>query len=119
MATNEVFSDGNNLSLPVPAGTVSGAPVRVGSLNGVTQTSRADSTATPPVFGGGNVDGNASVKLTGVHRVSVTGAITNIGDPVYIGAGNAVNVTNTNPVFGHALELKGATAGIIRVRVAN
>ena len=110
MATNTKFEDGDYLSLPVPADTVSGAPVRVGGLNGVTQTKEGE---------GGNVDGNASVMLKGVHLVTVTGAVTNVGDPVYITAGNAVNVTNTNPLFGHALASKGATAGVIPVRVSN
>ena len=36
MALNEVFRDADHLSLPVPVGTLSGAPVRVGGLNGVT-----------------------------------------------------------------------------------
>lgn len=109
MATNTIFEDGDYLSLPVPADTGSGAPVKVGSLVGVTQTAEGE---------GGNPDGFASVMLKGVHDITVTGAITNVGDPVFIGSGNAVNVTNTNTLFGYALETKGATAGVIRVKLA-
>jgi predicted RecA/RadA family phage recombinase len=109
MATNTVFEDGDYLSLPVASGTASGAPVRVGSLNGVTQTKEG---------GGGNPALSASVVLKGVHLLTVTGAVTNVGDPVYIAAG-ALNVTNTNPLFGHALQTKSAGAAAIRVRVNN
>lgn len=110
MATNTRFEDGDYLSLPVPSGIKSGDPVRVGSLNGVAQTDRD---------GGGNPAGNASVMLKGVHDVTVTGAVANVGDPVYIDGSNKLNVTNTNPVFGHALATKGAAAGVIPVRVSN
>jgi predicted RecA/RadA family phage recombinase len=109
MATNVKFAEGNNLSLPVPDGTLSGAPVRVGSLNGVAMTKEGE---------GGNADNYASVQLEGVFNLTVTGAVSNVGDPVYIAAG-ALNVTNTNPLFGHALATKGAAAGVIPVRIAN
>jgi predicted RecA/RadA family phage recombinase len=111
MAENTVFEDGDYLSLPVKAGTKSGDPVRVGGLNGVAQTA---------IGGGGNAAANASVMLKGVHKITVTGAVANVGDPVYIDvATGGVNVTNTNPVFGHALETKAAAASDIRVRVNN
>lgn len=110
MATNTRFEDGDYLSLPVPSGTKSGAPVRVGSLNGVAQTDRD---------GGGNPAGSASVMLKGVHDITVTGIVANVGDPVYIDSGNKVNVTNTNPVFGHALATKTAADAVIPVRVSN
>jgi predicted RecA/RadA family phage recombinase len=109
MALNEVFRDGNKLSLPVPNDTLSGAPVKIGSLVGVCETREGQ---------GGNPEGYASVWLVGVHDLSVTGAITNVGDPVYITTGNALNVTNTNTLFGYALETKGAAAGVIRVLIA-
>ena len=109
MATNVKYAEGDNLSLPVPDGTASGAPVRVGSLNGVAMTKEGE---------GGNPDNYASVQLKGVFMLTVTGAVTNVGDPVYIAAG-ALNVTNTNPLFGHALATKAAAAGVIPVRVTN
>lgn len=110
MATNVHYAKGDNLSLPVPAGTTSGAPVHVGSLNGVAMTDVGE---------GGNPDGSASVQLVGVFDLEVTGAVTNVGDPVYISSGGALNVTDTNPLFGHALATKGASAGVIPVRVSN
>jgi len=111
MSTKDVFNEGNNLSLPVPTNTKSGSPVRVGGLNAIAQTDEG---------AGGNPAGSASCQLKGVHLVSVTGAVANVGDPVYIDpANNGVNVTNTNPVFGHALETKTAAAAEIRVRLTN
>lgn len=110
MATNVRYAKGDNLSLPVPAGTKSGDAVRVGGLNGVAMTAISE---------GGNPTGSASVQLAGVFDVTVTGAVTNVGDPVYIAAGGGINVTNTNPLFGHALASKAAAAGVIPVRVSN
>lgn len=111
MATNVHYAKGDNLSLPVPADTASGAPVRVGSLNGVAMTKEGE---------GGNPDGSASVQLVGVFDVTVTGAVTNVGDPVYITSAGALNVTATdNSLWGHALATKGAAAGDIPVRVSN
>lgn len=109
MATNVKFQKGDNMSLPVADGTGPGAPVRIGSLNGVTLTKEGE---------GGNPDNFASVQLSGVFYLTVTGAVANVGDPVYIAAG-ALNVTNTNPLFGHALATKGAGAGVIPVRINN
>lgn len=111
MATNVVFNEGDNLSLPVIAGTKSGDPVLVsGDLtSGVTGVAMTDRGA------GGNAAGNASVQRKGVFEVSVTGAVTVVGAPVYITAANVVNVTNTNVLFGYALETKGASAGPINV----
>ncbi|MGL5910359.1 MAG: DUF2190 family protein [Phycicoccus sp.] len=115
MATNERFRDGERLSLPVPANTTSGSPVKVGSLVGVTQTDRATVTN----FGGGNAVGNATVWMKGVHDLTVTGAITNIGDPVYIDGSNALNVTASgNTLFGYALATKTAGAAVIPVKLA-
>lgn len=109
MATNVHYAKGDNLSLPVPAGTTSGDPVHIGGLNGVAMTSISE---------GGNPTGSASVQLVGVFDLEVTGAVAAVGDPVYIDAG-ALNVTNTNPMFGHALATKAAAAGVIPVRVSN
>lgn len=111
MAKNIVFEDGDNLSLPVISGTVSGDPVLVSGdltsgVTGIALTARGE---------GGNAAGNASVQRKGVATVTVTGAVTVIGAPVYITAANAVNTTNTNVLFGYALELKGAGASAIRV----
>ena len=65
MAKNEHLRHANHVSLPVPAGTVSGDPVRVGILNGVAQTDRASTSN----WGGGNAAGEASVWLDGSHQI--------------------------------------------------
>src|SRR6476646_669474 len=111
MATNEVFRDADNLSLPVPTGTAAGAPVLVGSLVGVTQTAEGQ---------GGNVAGNATVTLKGAHKLNVGGGALSIGAPVYIvTADNTLTATATsNTLFGHALESKASGAAVITVRVS-
>lgn len=110
MARNEIFRDADHLSLPVPAGTASGDPVKVGSLVGVAETAVGD---------GGNADGHATVWTKGAHLLTVDEAVANIGDPVYItDAGALVSAGTGNTLFGYALETKAAAAAAIRVRVA-
>lgn len=118
MATNIKFDDANQVALPVPAGTLSGAPVRVGGLNGIALTNRALSTATPPEFGGGNVDGEATVKLNGAGVFSVAFALTP-GAPVYIDATNTLTDVNTDDLYGYSLGTKDATLGDAVIRVSN
>lgn len=113
MALNEVFKVGDNISLPVPAGTKSGDAVRVGGLNGVAQTD----VAADGDLAGQNRDGYASVKFDGAHQFTVTG-ITAPGTPVYITSAGALNVTAAgNSLFGHALTTKTAAAGPAVVRI--
>jgi len=110
MALNEVFRDANHLSLPVPAGVTSGSPVLVGSIPGVAQTNRG---------GGGNATDHATVWTKGAFDLPVTGAVENVGDPVYIDAG-ALTATApaTDPVvFGYALATQAAD-GTIAVKIA-
>lgn len=130
MATNEHYRKGDFVSLPVPSGKKAGDPVRVGSLNGVCATNRAKVDVAPTNadgtvnasydFGGGNPTGNASVWLSGGHDFTVSFAAA-IGDPIYILAdGTALTATASgNNLYGHALNAKGATAGILTVRIAN
>lgn len=124
MAKTEHFRDCDTLSLPVPEGTKAGSPVKVGGITGVTETDRANGSGNPVLgsyaFGGGNADGYATVRTQGAHRLSVTGAVAAVGDPVYITSGNALNVTATgNTLFGYALATKGAAAGVIVVALAS
>lgn len=111
---NEIFypnDPADKLSLPVPADTASGAPVKVGSLMGVTATAEGE---------GGNVDGNASVWLAGVFDLLVgTTTALAVGDPVYITSGGALTpVASGNTLFGHAVEAKGTSPDTIRVKIA-
>ena len=114
MAKNEHLRHANHISLPVPAGTLAGAPVRVGILNGVAQTNRASSTD----WAGGNAVGEATVWLDGSHHLDVVGAVANIGDPVYITAeGLTATAPETGPVvFGAALATQ-ASDGTIPVKI--
>lgn len=108
MARNEHLRNANHLSLPVPSGTVSGGPVRVGILNGVAQTNRGE---------GGNATGEATVWLDGSHHLSVTGAVAAIGDGVYITSAGALTATATgNKLFGAALSTQ-AGDGVIPVKI--
>jgi predicted RecA/RadA family phage recombinase len=109
MAKNEVYEEAENLNLPVIAGTVSGSPVIVGMLPGVALTNR-------------DAAGNSVVTTEGAYNVSVTGAIANVGLPVYItSATYALGVAPGVGIqlFGHALATKAAAAGVIPVRIAN
>lgn len=114
MAKNEHLRHANHVSLPVPAGTTSGDPVRVGILNGVAQTNRASSTD----WAGGNKSGEATVWLDGSHHLEVTGAIAAVGDAVYIldDGSLAAAQTATEPVFGAALATQ-AGDGTIPVKI--
>lgn len=112
MATNEYFKVGHNVSLPVPDGTVSSQPFRLGVLNGVTQTDAGD---------GGNAGTHASTKLDGAHWLDVTGAV-EPGDVIYI-SGEGANATlhaasaAGRLVFGAALTSKGTGTGKVAVLV--
>lgn len=114
MAKNEHLRHANHVSLPVPSGTVSGDPVRVGILNGVAQTNRASASD----WAGGNVVGEATVWLDGSHHLEVAGAVANIGDPVYILADGSLAAAQTasEPVFGAALATQ-AGDGTIPVKI--
>ena len=110
MAVNEKFRYGDHLSLPVPTGVKSGAPVLVCALPGVAQTDEG---------GGGNAAGYATVWLHGVFDLTVGDAIDAVGKAVYITAAGALtNVATGNTLFGHALATKAAAAGVIPVKIA-
>lgn len=133
MAKNVVYKDADYLSAPVPTGTLSGSPVRIGGLNAVTQTDEGSveitrANAQAPNYStsnraSGNKAGWASVAYKGAARLTVTGAVTAYGAPIYINlADNALNVSDNSgarPLFGHALGTKAAGAGEIIVRIAN
>lgn len=124
MATNARFGrDGDEVttrSLPVPSGTSSGDPVQVGAFLGVALTDRA----TADNWGGGNKVGFATVAISGVHDLSVTGALATAGTPVYITSAGALTATATdNTLFGHSTPgatadgTKGSGAGTVSVEI--
>lgn len=113
MARNEVFRDADALSLPVPPGTPSGAPVKVGGLFGVTQTPEGE---------GGNPEGFATVWLKGAHRFTVTGAVAAKGEAIYItDAGTLTTTATGNTRFGFSYSTKGAGDGelVVIIRESN
>lgn len=129
---NEIYREANHLSLPVPAGTKAGAPVRIGSLNGVCLTDRANTQNVNPFntdgtpntaynAGGGNPHGNASVWLEGGYQLAVTAAAApEVGAPVYIDAAtNKLSDAGTT-VFGHVISTPtdngdGTFAAVVRL----
>lgn len=116
---NERLHDGDYMSLPVPAGTLSGAPVLIfGSIPGVCATKEGE---------GGNIAGRASVWVgRGVFTVSTADAVASEGTAIYITSGNALTTTASgNTLFGRSVHgadgtggTKGAGAGTVHVRLA-
>ena len=91
---NERLGKGDYVSLPVPAGTPSGAPVKVGSLIGVTATKEGE---------GGNIPGRASVWRKGEYDLAVPEAVGSEGLPIFITAANALTtVAAGNTLFGYS-----------------
>lgn len=93
MALNEIFKIGKSISLPVPANTKSGDPVRVGVLNGVAIVDEGT---------GFNKDNWTSVDLFGGHlfEINNAGAAT-VGTPVYITSAGALTLTAaSNKLYG-------------------
>jgi hypothetical protein len=118
LATNEVFREADNLSLPVPTGTLAGTPLRIGALNVITQTDEG-SVVRPPVPGGpqlsqpsggvGNAPGYASCRLVGGWKVNVVGAAV-VGGLVYIKGDNTLTTVSTgNKVYGYSLQANATT----------
>lgn len=102
MAKNQRYTHADHISLPVPEGTASGDPVRVGAIAGVAQTDRRP-------------DGTATVWLDGSYDVEVAGALT-AGQTVYITSAGALTATaGTNNPFGSAITDKGTGTGIAEV----
>jgi len=130
MSTNEKFRAGDKVSVPMPAGTKAGAPLRIGGLNAVAATDVAKTDVSPTNqdgtinaaynAGGGNPHGYGSAWFDGGHEFVVGFAVAAVGDPIYITALNALSGTASgNQLYGHALTTKGAPSGPLTVRIAN
>lgn len=131
MAKNFVFKEAEYLSLPVPAGTRGGSPVRIGVLNAVTVTDEGGATVThnlgagvtitQPSGGIGNEPGFASVALKGSANLEVTG-VTTVGAPVFIKTSdNTLTATAAvgTKLFGAALRAKTAPKAPVLVKILN
>jgi predicted RecA/RadA family phage recombinase len=112
MSTNDGFNKGDQLALDVPTDTASGAAVLVGDFVGVTLCAEGE---------GGNIDGQASVQMSGVFDlpISTTTTIAKYGK-VYITSGNVLTpVSSGNTLFGRVLTAKSATANeVVPVKLA-
>lgn len=118
------------LSLPVPAGTRSGDPVKVGGIVGVAGTDRTEVVSGKQYGGVGNPDGYASVEVDGAFAVEVADAVSAVGTAIYIvTADNSLTTTATsNTLFGHTIPViergvptgatKSAGAGTVNVKLA-
>ena len=116
MARNITYKPGDHISAPVPAGTKSGQPLRIGGLNAIAVTDRAktdvaalntDGTRNASYnWGGGNPNGYASVWLEGAAEVVVTAAAApTFGKAVYITSAGALTETATNnTLWGHNID---------------
>ncbi|MEP7738535.1 DUF2190 family protein [Nocardioides sp. 31GB23] len=116
MSKNLVFrGESPALSLPVPAGTRSGDPVKVGGHIGVCDTDRTEVVDGKQYGGVGNPAGYASVAPDGVYALEVPEEITTVGTAVYIvAADNSLTTTATsNTLFGHTTPVidKGVASG--------
>jgi predicted RecA/RadA family phage recombinase len=117
MARNNRLSAGDHISLPVPTGTLSGAPVKSGPFVGVTQTAEGQ---------GGNIAGRATVWRTDEYDLPTADAVPAEGTAIYITAANVLTVTAAgNTLFGYShadSEGRGATksagAGTVHIILA-
>jgi predicted RecA/RadA family phage recombinase len=100
---NQRYTHNKHISIPVPEGTKSGEPVKVGQICGVAAIDR-------------DADGKATIWLDGSYDVPVTGAVASVGLPVYITGARALTTTAAgNFLFGTALSTKGAGTGPLEV----
>ena|SRR5690606_21415093 len=118
---NKYMRPAEDLSLPVPAGTKSGDPVRVGVANGVASTNIGE---------GGNSAGHASVDLTASsYEYEVAGAIAGPFTAVYLTAragdtAPVLSTTGTGEPWGYTVPkvgesgVRAATSGVAVVRPA-
>lgn len=105
MALNEVFKHGKSISLPVPSGTKSGDPVRVGSLNGVAIVDEGS---------GFNQPGYASVDLFGGHLFELKGA--KVGAPVYFANGKLSLTKGDGHLWGAVTHLHRDDQAVVLVQ---
>ena len=100
---NERYTNAKHISVPVPAGTKSGDPVKVGQICGVAVIDRES-------------DGRATIWLDKSYDLPVAGAVGNFGAPIYITSGGTLTATASgNFFFGTALGTKGTGTGPLEV----
>jgi predicted RecA/RadA family phage recombinase len=129
MAKNNVYGFTKSQSLPVPAGTKSGDPVKSGAYVGVALTDRQVAMAAN-VPNTSNPVGNASVALDGTWTLPCADAVAAVGTALYIAGAGPFTVTTTdsgNTLLGYSADVikggvatggtKAAGAGTINVTI--
>ena len=131
MAKNNVtdYDHKKARSLPVPADTKSGDPVKVGGFVGIALTDRQAAMAAG-VVNTGNPVGNASVALDGTWSVPCADAVAAVGTALYVTGAGPFTVTTTvgtNALLGYSADVirdgaptggtKAAGAGTINVKI--
>lgn len=113
MAKNLIHDYTRTITLPLPAGTKPGQPVKVGDFIGTAVH------GVPTTAEGGKDGDLAAVAVDGVWEQPVTGAVTQVGSKVYlVAADNTLSTTASgNSFYGYALQLKPAAAGPLRIHV--
>jgi predicted RecA/RadA family phage recombinase len=118
MSKNCVFAgESPAISLPVPAGTRSGDPVKVGGQIGVADTDRAGDVVNGKTLGGvGHPAGYAAVAPDGTYSLPVADAVSAAETPIYITGSGPFTLTTTpgsNTLFGHTVPVidKGVATG--------
>ena len=118
---NKYMRPAEDVSLPVPASTKAGDPVKVGKLMGVASTNIGE---------GGNASTHASVDLTpSSYLYEVAGAIPGPGTPVYLtpragATAPILSVTASGDIWGYTVPkvgesgVRAATSGVAVVRPA-
>ncbi len=111
MAQNMIYKDGDQLPYNVGAGVLSGAPVIIGSIPGVT-LDNADAL------------GVATVRTKGVFRLSVVAAdkggnkAVTIGAIVYMSAAGVLSLDSDGTRFGYAYgEIDAGDTEVIPVKI--
>lgn len=115
MSKNLVFAGSSPaISLPVPSGTKSGDPVKVGGIIGVCEGDRRELVSGVQYGTVGSPDGYAPVAPDGTYSLKVPEVVSAAGTPIYITSANALTTTATNnTLFGHTVPVidKGVATG--------
>lgn len=117
MATNEIFTNGEEVSKPVGTGVKSGDPLRIGIRNYVATTDGATNNAygyasNDNLLVSGNEANYASTKNKGYWKIPVTtSAARAIDTPLYcVATGGTAKVTLTDDAASGANKLWGTLA---------
>lgn len=104
MALNQRYTRFEHIALTADRNITSGAPVRIGQVAGVAQTTA-------------NSGEKVTVWLNGSYDLEVTGELAE-GQAVYLNASNGLTATPNDQFFGVAVTTKGTGTGTAEVAPA-